>query len=377
MIQCWPHSWLTMFYTFAIALNALSRFALSANPPALTEIAKSAQSLSASLDSLEVHYSTTRETAPTAGNVHDEWIWMISGPRKLLSLNSEPFGGGVTVPHAWWSFDGEDAYSANVDNKKPSRIAQIIRSEAISELYEVTPIPLHFLGQPLYSTRLLLHELLRGSQATIHGEEIVQGTPCWRVDFGAVTTTGKSPRELTVWLDPQSDYALVKSFLRPIGMTEEEAREKGAKRFALMEVRRFQPVRDEVLRTERQFPLEAVVIGPGGRLRYDFPLIRLNHAIDRTRFIPRPQVGTEMIVREVGKAEMKTIHGGPIAVREKQMEILNAARAAEKQMLSKAALSTPPDARPQTGGWIWWALGLSSGVALAIGGWLFRRQSQA
>lgn len=302
---------LTTSSIVVILFSVISRSALSADPPALSEIAKSVQSQSAAIESMEVRFSTTWETKSKSTNVRDEYLWMISGKRKLLWMNSTPIGVGMTVPHAWWSFDGEHAYSAVVDNDEPSRLVSIVQTKTIDRMYELMPTPWHFLGHPIYSSKLVLEELLLRPQAKVHAEEVVQGRSCWRIDFGNIEAEGKPPRELSVWLDAKNDYALVKSFLRPMGMTEEQTQEKNDARFVVMEVRQFQSIKDEAGGEDRRFPLEAVIIGYGGRLRYDFASVRLNHAIDRSRFIPRPQIGTEMIVREPGQLEVMTIHGPP------------------------------------------------------------------
>jgi hypothetical protein len=318
----------------------------------LAQIAAKLSAYFGSLDTIEVEYTQT----PIDGGEYQlvtHWRWMQSGPRKLLSLNSEPGGAGVKVPHGWFSFDGEHAYSVIVDLDAPQQILRIYQSETMDQMYEEVPNPFNFLGHPLMRTQARLVELLPQSTAT--GYEMIEGVKCLRIECPPIRTTG-GDEAATFWLDPGEGYLPRRYFQREPGLRE--VRDAGpASAYFVLDFDEFQNVRDEVLGEERRFLKTARMTGAGGVHRYDFTRVRINHRPERVRFQPQAQVGTEMIVRRAGQPEVMTVYGGRAGVAKRQAENLQLVQkiTEERQAAAKEAASkgTPADARPPASSRLW------------------------
>lgn len=347
---------LVMAAVLSVACDTPANAADSVN---LTEIAAKLKTYFDSLESIEIEYTQT----PIGGEYQavSQWRWMRSGPRKLLSLNSEPGGTGIKVPHGWWSFDGEDAYSVIVDLDVPTQIKQIYRTETIDQMYEDIPNPLHFLGHPLQGSQETLVNLL--PRSTITGSEQIGAIECLRIELPSVKSVD-SEQAVTFWLDPSEGYLPRRYFQRDPGLKEvSEATSKHS--FFICDFDEFMNVKDELLGEVRRFPKTGRITGPGGVHRYDFTKVRMNHQPERSRFMPQAQVGAEMIVRRAGQPEVMTVYGGREGVARRQEQNLNLVkkmteeRQAEAQQATK---ETPVDARPPTSSWFW----IGSSVLCAV-----------
>jgi hypothetical protein len=324
----------------------------AAAPVNLTEIVAKLKTYFDSIESIEVEYS---QTPVDDGKDHEvsQWRWIRSGPRKLLSLNSEPGGAGIKVPHMWFSFDGEHAYSVSVDLDAPQSIKRIYRTETIDQMYEELPNPLNFLGHPLQNSQAKLVELL--PKSTVTGNERIGATECLRIELPLIETSG-SEKAVTFWLDPQEGYLPRRYFQREPG-AKEVGDAPPETSFFVLDFDEFMNVKDELLGEERRFPKSGRITGAGGTHRYDFNSVRINHQPQRPRFMHQAQIGSEMIVRRAGQPEVMTVYGGPAGVAKRQAEILElvekqteARRVADQE---KAAGETPADARPPTSSWFW------------------------
>ncbi len=331
----------------------------------LTVIADGLKTYFESLDSIEVEYrQTPLEGRP--GQEATDWRWMISGPRQLLSLNSQPGGAGLRIPHSWWSFDGEAAYFVMVNMEQPEQIQQIYQSETIDPMVAELPHPLNFLGQPFLRSETRLTEALR--EGTVIGTENVGDAECLRIELPAIRTAS-GDQAVTVWLDPQVNYLPRRVFQR-----EPELREipKVAveRKYYVWECDQFMSVIDELTKDQRPFLKTGRMSGYGGVHRFDFPTVRINHQPARSRFIPQAQVGTEMHVRRAGKPTVMTVFGGRAGVAKRQAEIdqqieeIHKERAAAGQQAAEnksVADATPPTTNKM------WLLGTGLFALLLVG----------
>jgi hypothetical protein len=345
-----------------------------AKPVSLSAIADTLQTYFESLDSIEVEYRQT----PLEGDPDQEatdWRWMISGPRQLLSLNSQPGGAGLRIPHSWWSFDGEAAYFVMVNMEQPDQIQQIYQSETIDPMVAELPHPLNFLGQPLLRSETRLADALR--HGTVVGTEAVGDAECIRIELPTIKSSGKE-RSVTVWLDPRVRYLPRRIFQREPSLTE-IPKSVADQIYFVWECDEFMTIKDELTDEDRPFPQSGRMSGNNGVHRYDFLTVRINHQPPRSRFIPQAQVGTEMHVRRAGKPTVTTVFGGRAGVAKRQAEIdqqieeIQKERAAAGQQAAEN--KSVADATPPTTKNIWL---LGAGLfALLLVGTLWWRASRS
>lgn len=321
-----------------------------------------------SLESVRVQYHLQRSES------EEDWIWLQDGQRRLVRRVRQENPNLRAPIYLWYSFDGKNGYDITYDPERPDHMRSISKLGDVPRFYWQQYSPAHWLGLALLSRPDSLAMLLEQDAARVVGEVDLDGSRCVHVDLGAEGQARGASFRWEVWLDPARG-----GLPRRIRRVPDDSTETGRRLLAegyetVMDVERFERVRDHATESERWFPMEMTMRGAESRLSMTLNVtsLELNRPIPKGEFVPQPEFGTLVADLTVPPKHPRRyrMEGGEAAVEAMRRAAVERARELTRQ--AREADGPPVVAEPDDGSRVvsfvrWGAvLMLAAGGALLV-----------
>lgn len=211
----------------------------------LAELRTAYRSAIGSISTLEVHY--THEHSSTPGGRLNHWYRSGKKFRHVEDLSDSESGA--------YCHDGVLYFSLRLTDGEYDNVQ--VNGE-LNLVFEMNLHPEVLLGVDVLGTELSLAELLGESEATVVGQETVEGVPCWHIRGPALDTHYDTRNRVRAFLDPEKDCLPRRIVVHGDGAEFSENGIEGW--FMDVRIEEFQQVPDEQSGETRWFPSQVRVL---------------------------------------------------------------------------------------------------------------------